>query len=168
MTTEGSVPSEPTVRRVTAADAAAWARLFRGYRAFYELPDDDRAVATTWGWVVGEQHGMTGLVAVAADRTLLGLANLRAFARPSTGTTGLYVDDLFVDPDARRSGAGSALLRAAGELAAQRGDTVVRWITAQDNTRARALYDRHATATPWVTYDMAPGAGTGAPPHPPA
>ncbi|MBO0901900.1 GNAT family N-acetyltransferase [Cellulomonas sp. zg-ZUI222] len=157
MTTVGTVPSGPTVRRVAAGDHAAWTRLFRAYRAFYELPDDGHAIATTWGWVVGEQHGMTGLVAVGADGALLGLANLRAFARPSTGTTGLYLDDLFVDPDARRSGAGSALLRAAGDLAAQRGDTVVRWITAQDNTRARALYDRHATATPWVTYDMAPG-----------
>ena len=156
MTTDAQPSAAPTVRRVTADDAVPWARLFAAYRSFYELPDDARAVATTWGWVVGEQHGMTGLVAVGADGTLLGLANLRTFARPSTGTIGLYLDDLFVDPDARRSGAASALLRAAGDLAAQCGATVVRWITAQDNSRARALYDRHATATPWVTYDMAP------------
>ncbi|MCM0638857.1 GNAT family N-acetyltransferase [Cellulomonas wangsupingiae] len=157
MTPDGQPSATPTVRRVTADDAVPWARLFAGYRSFYELPDDDRAVATTWGWLVGEQHGMTGLVAVAADGTLLGLANVRTFARPSTATTGLYLDDLFVDPDARRSRAGSALLRAAADVAAQRGAVVVRWITAQDNARARALYDRHATATPWVTYDMAPG-----------
>ena len=147
----------PTVRRVRAEDAAAWARLFAAYRAFYRLPADDGAVATTWGWVLGELHGMAGLVAVGPDgRSLVGLANLRTFARPSTGTIGLFLDDLFVDPEARRGGTGSALLRAAGHLAAERGATVVRWITAPDNVRARAVYDRHATATPWVTYDTQP------------
>ncbi|WP_230684909.1 GNAT family N-acetyltransferase [Cellulomonas sp. JZ18] len=158
----------PTVRRVTADDAPQWARLYAGYRAFYRLPDDPEAVATTWRWVLGEQHGLTGLVATAADgTTLLGLANLRTFARPSTGTLGLYLDDLFTDPAARRAGVGAALLDAAAGLAAQRGASVVRWITAADNATARALYDRHADATPWVTYDMAPraaltaGAGAG-------
>jgi hypothetical protein len=34
--------------------------------------------------------------------------------------------------------------------------TVVRWITAGDNRPARSVYDAHATATPWVTYDMPP------------
>jgi len=45
------------------------------------------------------------------------------------------------------------------DLAAQRGASVVRWITAADNAHARALYDELATRTPWVTYDMAPGRG---------
>lgn len=149
----------PTVRRVRADDAPQWQRLYAAYREFYAMPPQPDVVATAWAWVLGEQHGMTGLVATAPDgTTLLGLANLRTFARPTTGTMGLYLDDLFTDPSARRTGAGSALLEAAAALAAQRGASVVRWITATDNTTARAVYDRHATATPWVTYDMAPRA----------
>jgi hypothetical protein len=31
---------------------------------------------------------------------------------------------------------------------------VIRWITADDNYRARAVYDRVATRTKWVTYDL--------------
>ena len=144
------------VRRVTRSDEHRWAELFAGYRDFYRLGTDSTAVARTWEWVVGEQHGLTGLVAVSTDGTLLGLANLRSFARPSTGTIGLYLDDLFADPVARRRGVGAALLGAAADLAAQRGATVVRWITDGENATARSLYDRHATATPWVTYDMPP------------
>ena len=34
--------------------------------------------------------------------------------------------------------------------------TMLKWITASDNATARRLYDAHATATPWVTYDMKP------------
>ena len=146
------------VRRVTRSDEHRWAELFAGYRDFYRLGADSTAVARTWEWVVGEQHGLTGLVAVSTDDTseLLGLANLRMFARPSTGTIGLYLDDLFADPAARRRGVGAALLEAAADLAAQRGASVVRWITAGDNATARSLYDQHATATPWITYDMPP------------
>ena len=150
-----------TVRRVVRADQQRWAELFAGYRSFYELGVGSAVgvvVARTWEWVVGEQHGMTGLVAVSREGDLVGLANLRTFARPSTGTIGLYLDDLFADPAARRRGVGTALLEAAADLAAQRGATVVRWITAGDNARARALYDQHATATPWITYDMPPAA----------
>ena len=101
------------VRRVTRSDEHRWAELFAGYRDFYRLGTDSTAVARTWEWVVGEQHGLTGLVAVSTTTgELLGLANLRMFARPSTGTIGLYLDDLFADPAARRRGVGAALLDA--------------------------------------------------------
>ena len=34
------------------------------------------------------------------------------------------------------------------------GHTLVRWITADDNYRGRAVYDRVATRTMWITYDI--------------
>ena len=39
-------------------------------------------------------------------------------------------------------------------LGRARGWSVIRWITAADNARARAVYDRVAVETPWVTYDI--------------
>jgi hypothetical protein len=32
----------------------------------------------------------------------------------------------------------------------------VRWLTADNNYRARGLYDRCATRTHWITYEMEP------------
>lgn len=151
-----------TVRPVEHADAEPWSALYAGYRAFYRLPDDPAAVATTWAWVSGRQHGLLGLVAVDAAGRLGALANLRTFARPSAAGFGLYLDDLFTDAALRRSGLGGLLLDAAASLAAEQGAQLVRWITAQDNTTARSVYDAHATATPWVTYDMRPAADVGA------
>ncbi|MCU1528706.1 MAG: acetyltransferase [Frondihabitans sp.] len=150
--------NEIAVRDVEAADAAAWAELYTGYRDFYELPRDADAVARIWSWVLGRQHSLRGLVVVGESGELVALANLRLFARPSSGTLGLYLDDLFTAPAARGSGAGRALLGRAAEIAAEEGATVVRWITAASNATARRLYDAHATATPWVTYDMRPAA----------
>ena len=101
---------------------------------------------------------MNALVAVAGT-DLVGLAHYRRFARPSSGTEGLFLDDLFTAPDARGLGAGRALLGHLSGLAEREGRSVVRWITAEDNSRARALYDSTAVATKWVTYDMVPGSG---------
>ena len=149
------------VRDVVAEDAARWAELYTGYRTFYDIPRDDDAVATTWGWVLRREHGMRGLVAVARDEgqpgdRVVGLANLRHFARPSRATFALYLDDLFTDPEARGLGAATALLDQAARLAAEDGAEVVRWITASTNATARRVYDAHATATNFVTYDMKP------------
>lgn len=102
------------------------------------------------------RHGLRGIVAVRRDGEVVALANLRTFARPSAAKVGLHLDDLFTSPSSRGSGAASALLRRAAQIAAEDGANVVRWITASDNTKARSVYDSHAVATPWVTYDMKP------------
>ncbi|WP_325048819.1 GNAT family N-acetyltransferase [Amnibacterium setariae] len=147
------------VRAIHADDESRWLELYAGYRAFYRLQEDAQAVATTWSWVRDGRHGLRGLVAVDETDRPVALANLRVFARPSTATLGLYLDDLFTATEARGSGAATALLRAAATIAAKEGASVVRWITASDNATARAVYDRVATATPWVTYDLAPAPG---------
>ncbi|GAA3606334.1 GNAT family N-acetyltransferase [Agrococcus terreus] len=144
-----------TVRAVEATDEAAWKALYRGYRDFYRLDPDDAVVDRVWAWIQDATTVVEGIVA-ERDGQLVGLANHRAFHRPSTGTIGTYLDDLFVDPSVRRSGAATALLARLREDAAAQGRSVVRWITASDNADARSLYDREAAETRWVTYDMAP------------
>lgn len=145
-----------TIREVESRDETAWAELYAGYRAFYRLPDDPVAVAKTWQWVRDGEHGLVGLIAVDNDDQPVALANLRWFARPSTATTGLYLDDLFTSPEARETGAAGALLKEAAVRAREGEASIVRWITAADNATARSVYDAHAVATPWVTYDMEP------------
>lgn len=147
-----------TVRLVTPADEHAWRALYRAYRAFYEAPDDESALDTVWAWALDPGHEVEAWVAVDASGALGGLAHVRRFARPLAASTGLYLDDLVADPVRRREGVGTAILEHLRAYAAAEGLSVVRWITASDNARARGLYDRHATATPWVTYDLDPAA----------
>jgi GNAT superfamily N-acetyltransferase len=147
--------AELTVRPVRAADFELWAELYRAYRAFYRLDPDEQVVNRVWSWINDPAHEVNCLVA-GTGTELLGLAHHRRFARPSSGTVGLYLDDLFTAPSARGSGVAGALLQALSELAMREGLSVVRWITATDNDRARRLYDRTAALTNWVTYDMPP------------
>jgi hypothetical protein len=46
------------------------------------------------------------------------------------------------------------LLDALRTIARTRGWSEIRWVTADDNHRARSRYDQVAERTMWVTYDM--------------
>ncbi|MCU1543396.1 MAG: acetyltransferase [Microbacteriaceae bacterium] len=148
-----------TVRALRSGDRAGWQRLYADYGEFYDTPLTDEKAERVWNGLLDASYESFGLVAVDdADRPI-GLAHYREFARPLAGGRGLYLDDLFTSPEARRSGAASALLDALKGIALERGLGVVRWITAADNVAAQRVYDRVATKTPWVTYDLDPAAG---------
>jgi ribosomal protein S18 acetylase RimI-like enzyme len=105
---------------------------------------------------------MEALIAVEVDAggndvgVPRGLAHLREWIRPLRGAKSGYLDDLYVDPEERGSGAVDALFDEIEAIARERGWLVVRWTTADDNYRARAKYDQVATRTNWITYDMTP------------
>ncbi|MCJ1675840.1 GNAT family N-acetyltransferase [Streptomyces sp. APSN-46.1] len=149
--------SQIQVRDARPEDFAQWRALYRGYADFYKVEQTEEAADTVWSWVNDPGHEVNALVAEDADGMLIGLAHYRPFARPLSATVGCYLDDLFVAPESRGSGAVDLLLGRLSAIAAERGWSVVRWITADDNHRARSKYDQVATRTMWITYDMAPG-----------
>lgn len=142
------------IRPLAASDRQAWQRLYAGYADFYKVAQTDDMRATVWGWIHDPTCEVEALVAQDDNGRLIGLAHFRAFRRPLSASIGGFLDDLFVDPDARGSGAAQALIAAVKAAGKARGWTVIRWITAADNARARAAYDKLAVATPWVTYDI--------------
>lgn len=135
------------------SDFVAWAELYAGYAAFYQVEQTEEMRARVWGWITDPAHEVEALVAVDGDR-LVGLAHFRRFARPLAASTGGFLDDLFVHPGARGGGAAEALIAGVAEEGRRRGWSVIRWITAETNYRARGLYDQMALRTPWVTYDL--------------
>lgn len=110
--------------------------------------------ATVWSWIHDPSVEVEGLVAVNANSQVIGITHFRPYRRPLSASVGGFLDDLFVDPDARGSGAAQALIDGVVGIGRAKGWTVIRWITAADNARARVVYDRMAVATPWVTYDI--------------
>ena len=143
-----------TIRPIAPADRAGWDRLYAGYAAFYLVTQTDAMRHRVWSWLISGENEMNGLVAEDAGGNLIGLAHFRPFARPLSASIGGFLDDLFVDPDARGSGAADALMEALKAEGVKRGWSIIRWITAEDNYRARKLYDRMAEKTRWVTYDI--------------
>ena len=144
-----------TVRPARPEDRTRWGELYSGYAEFYRTEQSEQQRDLVWSWVLDPAHEVKALVA-ERDGDIAGIAHYRPFARPLAAGTGCYLDDLFVDPAARGSGAADALLDGLRRIAAEHGWGVVRWITADDNHRARSKYDRYATRTMWITYDMTP------------
>ena len=142
------------IRPVKAEDRVGWGRLYAGYAAFYMVTQTEDMRARVWSWLMSGENGLNGLVAEDAQGKLIGLAHFRPFARPLSATIGGFLDDLFVDPDARGSGAADLLMDHLKSEGQKRGWSVIRWITAEDNYRARKLYDKLADKTRWVTYDI--------------
>ena len=141
------------IRPLTTADHADWEALYAGYAAFYKVEQTAEMRGRVWDWLLDPAHEVTGLIA-RRDGLALGITHFRPFARPLSATTGGFLDDLFVSEAARGSGAAEALIRGVEAEGRARGWSVIRWITAEDNARARALYDRIAVHTAWQTYDI--------------
>lgn len=142
--------------RPDPADEPAWRRLWSGYCTFYAVPDTEEKAGTVWSWLLDPDHPVKAFLARAADGSIVGITHYRPYPRPIAGGTGCFLDDLFVDPDHRGGGVAAALVEAVTNEARRNGWAPVRWITAEDNARARALYDRIGRKTPWVTYEIRP------------
>ena len=144
-----------TIQIVTAAPRhrADWDALYAGYAEFYRVTQTPEMRETVWAWIMDPAHEVKALIAEGAAGRAIGLAHYRPFARPLAASTGGFLDDLFVSPEARGMRVGEALIDALAEEGRRRGWSVIRWITADDNYRARTSYDRMAVRTMWVTYD---------------
>jgi ribosomal protein S18 acetylase RimI-like enzyme len=142
------------VRIITdiAAHRDGWDRLYAAYAVYYKVEQTAAMRERVWTWIA--EGRITCLMALDEAETPVGIAHVREFVRPLMSALGGYLDDLYVDPAARGSGAVEAMLAAARGLGADRGWSLIRWITREDNYRARAVYDRLAVRTNWVTYDM--------------
>lgn len=145
-----------TIDRLKDSDKADWRRLYNGYAAFYKMPMTDETAERVWGWLHDADHVQEALVARDSAGRVIGLAHFRAMPSPLRGAYAGFLDDLFVDPDVRGSGAADKLLDALNAIAAERGWPVIRWITADNNYRARGVYDRKAVRSMWITYEMKP------------
>lgn len=143
-----------TVRCLMQSDFSSWNALYVAYAEFYEVEQTQAMRDEVWSWLHDAQHEVNGLIAINDQGEAVGLAHYRAFARPLAASVGGYLDDLFVTPSARGQQAGEKLIEALTAIGKEKGWSVMRWITADDNYRARSVYDKLATRTPWLTYDF--------------
>ena len=137
-----------------APHRADWNGLYQAYAGFYKVDQDQAMRDRTWGWII--EGRITCLMALNEEGRPVGFAHVREFLRPLSATLAGYLDDLFVDPGQRGGGAVEQLFDAARVLGREKNWSVIRWITSDDNYRARSVYDRIATRTNWITYDLKP------------
>ncbi len=149
--------SSVAVSDVSPRDYEQWHTLFRSYADFYATVLTDAAAERVWAWLHDPAHGLEGLLARDPAGNAIGLAHVRACPRPLTGETIGFLDDLYVTPASRGTGAADALFDALARRARERGWPAIRWLTQEFNYRGRAFYDRYTGAkTDFVMYQWKP------------
>ena len=102
-----------------------------------------------------QMDNQTGLpFVIEIDGELVGFAHLRRHSDTFTGGPAWFLDDLFTAPAARGHGVATALIAALRAHADANGGGTISWITADDNLTAQRVYDKVATRTRWVTYEL--------------
>ncbi|WP_380677635.1 GNAT family N-acetyltransferase [Salinigranum sp. GCM10025319] len=145
-TTDAEVRIEPATLSDVDALVDCWVELARGQRAY-----DSHLAAEENRTPVREalaQHVVTDGVRVARDDGVVGFVmfSIESGDYEQTLTRGV-VHNLFVAPEARRQGIGSALLAAAEEALTAAGADVVSLEAMATNDGARRFYERHGYHT---------------------
>ena len=129
------------IRAAVAEDIPAIAELIRELARFERAPDE--AVATDEQLheaIFGTTAHVQCHVALVGDEVI---AMALWFLNYSTwlGTAGIYLEDLFVQPEHRGRGVGRALMQTLARLCAERGYSRLQWWVLNWNTPAIDFYE---------------------------
>ena len=140
------------IRPLQREDEAEWRRLWRGYLDFYETELPEAVYASSFARLTDpEVRDYHGLLAVADGRPV-GLAHYIFHRHGWQIEDVCYLQDLYVDPEVRGTGAGRRLIEVVYAAADAAGRPSVYWLTQSFNATARRLYDRVGTETPFIKY----------------
>ena len=130
--------------------------LMRAYCDFYEVePSDDELLALSRALIADPEREGVQLVARDDDGAAVGFATVFwSWTTTRAGRLGV-MNDLYVAPEARGSGAAEALIEACADRGRRHGAVSLEWSTALDNERAQKVYDRvGGEASRWLDYSL--------------
>ena len=130
--------------------------LMRGYSDFYEVtPTDEALLALSRALVADPQREGQQFLARDGDGRAIGFATVYWLWSTTSATRIGLMNDLFVAPEGRGSGAAEALIERCREACREHGASKLTWQTAKDNGRAQAVYDRiGGERSEWLDYSL--------------
>ena len=141
------------IRQIKQEDKKDWEKLYKGYADFYKVEMNDEILATVWKWLFDQKHEVSGLVYEEKSK-VVALAHYRKMPSPLRGKYIGFLDDLFVDPEHRGKKIGEEILNELKNISQKNRWGLIRWITRNDNVRAKSLYDKVSEKTTWDTYEL--------------
>jgi len=141
------------VRDIQLKDKENWKKLYKGYADFYKVEMSENILQTVWSWLNDKNHEVEGIV-YEIDGNIIGFAHYRRMPSPLRGQDIGFLDDLFVEPIHRGKKIGDKIINELKKISKSKGWNLIRWVTRDDNLRAKTLYDRVAEKTNWETYEL--------------
>lgn len=142
-----------TIRPLRPEDETGWRRLWTGYLEFYKTSVPETVYQTTFARLLGDDPRDFNALVAEQDGALIGLTHYLSHRHAWKVEEVIYLQDLYVDPRQRGTGAGRALIEAVYRIADAADTPSVYWLTQDFNAEARQLYDRIATLTPFIRYN---------------
>jgi GNAT superfamily N-acetyltransferase len=142
---------ETVVRPVQPGDREAWEPLWQGYLAFYKASLASDVTNATWRRFFDPLEPLHAVVA-ERDGRLIGIAHYLLHRSTWAPVCYCYLEDLFVEPTVRGSGAGRALIATVQAAARNAGASRLHWTTHETNQTAQNLYNRVAERPGFVQY----------------
>ncbi len=128
------------VRQATVADLNLLVPLFEAYRQFYRQPSNPERARR---FLLDRfEHNQSVIFLAFEDAAAIGFTQLYPSFSSSAMARIFILNDLFVAPEARRRGAGSALLQAAADYGRRVGAIRLVLSTEITNTTAQSAYER--------------------------
>ncbi len=143
--------SETIIRFAEAKDEMRWRELWAGYVKFYRAEVADDVTANTWKRILDSESNIDALVA-ERDGVVIGICNYVFHDHTWSKQQICYLQDLFVDPNARGGGAAKKLILACEEKAKEKGAFRIYWQTQEYNAAARSLYDTIVPRSSFIVY----------------
>lgn len=147
--------SLPAIRSALPSDEPAWRRLWKAYCAFYGAELTEEVTNRTWKRILDPDSALMCVVAEVEGK-VYGFANCVVHENTWETQPICYLEDLFVDPAARRHGIAKALVEWLRNSMRAEGWARLYWVTQGDNKEARALYDQFTEADGFVRYVLRP------------
>ncbi len=132
------------IRAATEADLPALMPLLRGYCDFYGANPRDADLEQMVRALVATPDDQGFLLVATRDEggEVVGFAACGWKWSSLRGARIVVLEDLFVAESARGRGYADALIEATAAIARRHGAPAVIWLTAPDNHRAQAVYNR--------------------------
>ncbi len=135
-------------------DRKQWEQLYYQYADFYNMPMDRKILDTIWAWIFDQHNPFFALIAKNDKGDLVGFMHCREMPSPLRGSVVGFLDDLYIIPKYRGTGCVQKMYQSLNIFGKNKGWAFIRWITAEDNYKARSSYDKIAKKTHWQTYQM--------------
>ena len=141
------------IRNIKLEDKNDWITLFQECADFYQVEINDNITNTVWQWLHTPKHELQGLVGEINNK-VIAIAHYRQMPSPLRGKNIGFLDDLYVSPEYRGQKIGEQLIEQLKQISINKKWNLVRWITRDNNVRAKKVYDKVSNKTNWDVYEL--------------